>query len=267
MYTATVPIPLAGTYLASLQISRTSKSRWHRYKVDATETYFGHDMPSSPTLPKTMRAWTFSSRGLPRDVLTLESSYPVPKNPENDDLLIQVTHVSLNPGSYITMNTIPPLVRRVLSGSTTAIAEGEFSGVVHLAGPSAPAIFKPGTRVFGCQPMMKLIAGAGTLAEYFVVSASSVAVTPRGMDLAEASGLSGTGQTAINMFLEIKVKPGDRILVNGGSGGVGTMVVQMAKAKGAYVVATCSGSSTHLVKNLGADEVGTHMYTCALLKF
>lgn len=207
------------------------------------------------TLPEHMRAWTFSSCGRPRDVLILDRTYPVPDPPGKDNLLIRVSHVALNPGCYITMATMPPWVRRLLGGNTTAIAEAEFSGVVHLAGPAASENFKPGTRVFGNFPMMQLIAGAGALAEYIVVSQSSVAIVPSVMGLEEASGLGGAGQTAWNMFLEIDLKPGDRVLVNGGSGGVGTMVIQIAKSKGAYVAVTCSGASTDLVKNLGANEV------------
>ncbi|KAE9389806.1 NAD(P)-binding protein [Gymnopus androsaceus JB14] len=196
---------------------------------------------SSSTLPKTMRAWVFSSRGLPRDVLSFDRSFPVPDPPAKDNLLIRISHVALNPGCYITMANIPPLVRRLLGGNTTAIAEAEFSGVVHLAGPSAPTGLCAGTRVFGNFPMMQLIAGAGALAEYIVVSASSVAVIPPSMGFVEASGLGGAA--------------GDRLLVNGGSGGVGTMVIQIAKARGAYVIATCSGRNIDLVKSLGADEV------------
>ncbi|KIJ43183.1 hypothetical protein M422DRAFT_170065 [Sphaerobolus stellatus SS14] len=210
---------------------------------------------SSSTLPKCMRAWTFSSQGLPRDILSLDHSYPAPSPPAKSNLLIRVSCVGLNPGCYITMATIPPLVRRLLRGPTSPIAEGEFSGVIHLAGPAAPKEFAPGTPVFGCLPMMRLIAGEGTLAEYIVIPSSLVAVVPQSMSMVQAAGLSGAGQTALNMFSAVLVKEGDRILVNGGSGGVGTMVVQLAKAQGAYVVATCSGANAELVKGLGADQI------------
>lgn len=218
----------------------------------------------STTLPKHMRAWTFSSCGQPRDILTLDRTYPVPDPPGKDDLLIRVSHVALNPGCYITMANISPWVRRLLGGKSTAIAEAEFSGLVHLAGPAASEKLSPGTRVFGNFPMMQLIAGAGALAEYIVVPQSSVAIVPPVMGLEEASGLGGAGQTAWNMFLEVDLKMGDRVLVNGGSGGVGTMVIQIAKARGAYVIATCSGPSTDLVKSLGADEVSFHLVYVSL---
>ncbi|KAJ7658498.1 hypothetical protein B0H17DRAFT_1171879 [Mycena rosella] len=210
---------------------------------------------SYSTLPESQRAWTFSSWGLPREILALNLSYAVPPPPVRADLLIRVSHVSLNPGCYLAMAAIPPLVRRLVSGNTTYVPEGEFAGVVHLAGPAAPAHLQPGVRVFGCLPVPKLVAGAGTLAEYFIIPAESVALVPPAMGWAEAAGLAGGGQTAINMLRETTLRAGTRVLVNGASGGVGTMVVQLAKSQGAYVVATCSGANTALVRSLGADEV------------
>ncbi|KAJ6454269.1 hypothetical protein C8R47DRAFT_1061185 [Mycena vitilis] len=210
---------------------------------------------SYPTLPKSQRAWTFSARGLPREILTLNSNYAVPPPPARADLLIRVSHVSLNPGCYVTMAKIPPLVRRLVSGSTEYVSEGEFAGVVHLAGPAAPAHLQPGARVFGCLPVPNLIGGAGTLAEYIVIPTESVALVPPSMGWPEAAGLAGGGQTAVNMLLETTLRSGTRVLVNGASGGVGTMVVQLAKNQGAYVVATCSAANAALVKSLGADEV------------
>ncbi|KAJ7730244.1 hypothetical protein DFH07DRAFT_756368 [Mycena maculata] len=210
---------------------------------------------SYPTLPASQRAWTFSTWGLPREILSLNENYTVPPPPARADLLIRVSHVSLNPGCYVTMAKIPPLVRRLVSGNTTYVPEGEFAGVVHLAGPAVPGHLQPGARVFGCLPVPKLISGAGPLAEYFVIPSESVALVPPSMSWPEASGLAGGGQTAINMLLEARLREGTRVLVNGGSGGVGTMVVQLAKAQGAYVVATCSGASGELMKSLGADEL------------
>lgn len=207
-----------------------------------------------------MRAWTFSSSGLPHDILTLDRSYPVPDPPAKDDVLIRVSHVAMNPGCYIYMANIPPWVRRALGGSQTCIAEAEFSGVVHLAGPAAPAHLKEGTRVFGNYKMMQLMAGSGALAEYIIAPSENLAIIPTCMTFVDSAGLGGAGQTAWNMFQEIDLKKGDRVLVNGSSGGVGNMAVQLAKAAGAYVIATCSARNVDLVKSLGADEVSSIMH-------
>jgi NADPH:quinone reductase-like Zn-dependent oxidoreductase len=98
--------------------------------------------------------------------------------------------------------------------------------------------------------------GVGSMAEYAVIPAREVAPIPKGLGLAEAAGLNGNGQTAALMIKNAEVKRGSRLFVNGASGGVGTLLVQIAKAEGAYVVATGSGGSVKLVKDLGADEVG-----------
>ncbi|CAK5271243.1 unnamed protein product [Mycena citricolor] len=209
-----------------------------------------------PTLPQTQKAWTFATQGLPPDILVLDEQYPVPDPPTAANLLIRVSHVSLNPGCYVTMAELPPIVRRVLSGGrSTFVAEGEFAGVVHLAGPSAPAHLLPGARVFGCLPVPSLLAGGGTLAEYLVIPAACVALAPAGMSWPVAASLAGGGQTAGSMVLEATIQPGTRVFVNGGSGGVGSMVIQLAKAQGAYVVATCSARTRAMVEGLGTDEV------------
>jgi NADPH:quinone reductase-like Zn-dependent oxidoreductase len=209
------------------------------------------------TLPPLQNAWTFKNRGLPEEVLSLVQDHPVPR-PSNGELLIRISYVALNPGCYITMTTIPPIVRQILSlslSAVTALAEGEFSGIVCSKGTNTPSWFTPGTRVFGSLPMLEHFSGKGVLAEYISVPARHVAVVPECMDMVDAAGLSGAGLTAWNMFLEISIKPGDRLLVNGASGGVGIMVVQLAKAKGAFVVATCSERSRELVLRFGASEV------------
>jgi NADPH:quinone reductase-like Zn-dependent oxidoreductase len=143
------------------------------------------------------------------------------------------------------------------------VPELDFAGVVELAGPDAPAALAPGTRVFGSVPLADyILRGRGSMAEYVVVPASEVAVLPdaAGFGLAEGAALNGNGQTAALMVRNAGIKAGDRVFVNGGSGGVGTLAVQIAKAEGAYVVATGSGESAELVKTLGADEVGSRHF-------
>jgi NADPH:quinone reductase-like Zn-dependent oxidoreductase len=160
------------------------------------------------------------------------------------------------------------------------VPEGEFSGVIVLVGPGVGKVprgeesfsrfrdFQPGTQVFGCLPVPSLLGGEGTLAEYISISASQVCIVPENMKMEEAAGLSGAGLTAWAMLNEVPGKESirwtrgqdrdverPRVFINGSSGGVGTMLIQLAKAQGAYVVATCSERSRKLVKSLGADEV------------
>ncbi|KAH8824880.1 hypothetical protein DL96DRAFT_1611138, partial [Flagelloscypha sp. PMI_526] len=202
-----------------------------------------------------MRAWTISHRGQPHDVLHLNSNIPEPPPPLPNQLIIRVSFVALNPGSVVNMGMIPHLVRRFLGGPQSPVAEGEFSGIVHHAGEEARKRFPPGSKVFGTIPVLDVLRGNGCLTELISVPSSHVAVVPEGLDMAEAGGLSGSGQTALDMFSAIKVAKGDRIFVNGSTGGVGIMVVQIAKAKGAYVIASCSAGNASFVQRLGADEV------------
>lgn len=97
------------------------------------------------------------------------------------------------------------------------------------------------------------------MSEYITVAAPTVVRKPDGIALEEAAGLGITGSTALAMLEKAGLKRGDSVLVNGASGGVGTLVVQLAKeavGESGRVVAVCSGRNIELVSKLGADEVG-----------
>jgi NADPH:quinone reductase-like Zn-dependent oxidoreductase len=170
--------------------------------------------------------------------------------------LIKISHSALTPSSAHLINIIPSLPFL----SRPYIPEMDLSGIVELAGPDAPADLKPGTHVFGSVPLLPnyVLYGAGSMAEYAIVPADYLAPVPKAeaFGLAEAAALNGNGQTAALMVKNAGIGKGSKVFVNGGSGGVGTLVVQIAKAEGAYVIATGSGQNADLVRRLGADEVG-----------
>ncbi|MCJ1390363.1 hypothetical protein MMC18_003222 [Xylographa bjoerkii] len=199
--------------------------------------------------PPTMQAWASRSSGIPREVLSLDNAFPVPLPPAGSNILVRISHASLNPGSLVFMSLFPSFLRG------TSIPELDFSGQVQLAGPAVPTFLASGTPIFGSVSFDALIRGGGTLAEYVIVPAELVAVKPTRMSYAEAAGLNSMGQTALKMMRKAEIKAGDRVLVNGASGGTGTMVVQIAIALGAEVVGICSGSNAEMVKDLGAVEV------------
>jgi NADPH:quinone reductase-like Zn-dependent oxidoreductase len=210
-------------------------------------------MTDSPAA-STMRAWTFRTRGPATSVLKLESSITKPGPPTKSNVLIKVSHASLTP-SIAHLTSIVPSVPFL---SRPYTPELDFSGVIELAGPDAPSSLTPGAQVWGSPTLQDfMLYGHGALAEYVLVPAICIALVPKapGFGLAEAAALNGNGQTAALMVKNGGVRQGSRVFVNGGSGGVGTLAVQIAKAKGAYVVATGSGDSAALVKSLGADEV------------
>lgn len=147
-----------------------------------------------------------------------------------------------------------------------SIPETDFSGTVIETGidvsPSRGLI--PGTKVWGNARILDIILhGRGVLAEYVVVSADRVVLMSEGMKWEQAAGLPVAGSVALSMMDLGTVKRGERVLVNGASGGIGSLVVQMAKravGEEGRVVAVCSGRNKGLVEGLGADEVSLYLF-------
>ncbi|KAF2493543.1 NAD(P)-binding protein [Lophium mytilinum] len=207
---------------------------------------------TTPPIAPTMRAWLVSARGPPTTVLKLTTTLPTP-SPKPTDLLIRISHAALNPGSTSLMLLIPQFLR-----AAPSIPEIDFAGTVVAVGSSAPSQFPIGARVFGCLHLKAMTAGKGVLADYIAVSSdeAGVAVLPESWSFEEGAGLAACGITALNMCRAAGMQEGERVLVNGASGGVGTMAVQVARAMGAKeVVGVCSGRNVEMVKGLGADEV------------
>ena len=134
-------------------------------------------------------------------------------------------------------------------GMTLPIRLGsEYVGVIERTGEGITR-FCAGDEVFG---MVK----AGAFSEYITVPAVDIARKPKGLSLEEAAALPLAGTTAWQaMFDEAGLVAGQRLLITGASGGVGTLAVQLAKAAGVYVTALCSTRNIDLVRDLGADDV------------
>lgn len=113
---------------------------------------------------------------------------------------------------------------------------------------------------------MSVAMGRGTLAEYIEVPASKVVVKPKSIEARDAAGALGVaGQTAWIVLKEAGVKEGDCVLVNGASGGVGSVLVQVARAKGCIVYGVCSEANREFVMGLGAKEVSFCSLECHLV--
>lgn len=210
---------------------------------------------SNASAPST-RAWTHTRAGLPSQVLNLASDIPAPTTLKPDEVLVKVSHTALNPGASVMLQLIPMIFR-----TKPSIPEVDFAGTIAKLGSSVPPTRKlsPGTRVFGCIPLGQHVSkGKGALAEYVVVPAGHLFPTPEGMKNEEAAGLGVAGCSALGFLDVAKIKEGERVLVNGASGGVGSLLVQMVKGavgESGVVVAICSGRNEELVRGLGADEV------------
>lgn len=205
-----------------------------------------------------MRAWVRTQRGSARNTLKLATDVPTPKVPTglSSDVLIRVSHVALQYTSELLMKTAPNFL---FSGPW--IPEIELSGEVVAAGNGVPAgVCEAGTKVvaFRSVPSLPMILGHGVLAEYVRMPASQVArVDATAVDIASASGVSCSGSTALKMIRRAGVREGHSVLVNGASGSVGSVLVQLCKLRGAKVVGVASGGNEEMVRGLGVDEVRT----------
>lgn len=124
----------------------------------------------------------------------------------------------------------------------------EFSGTVSKLGTGVTQ-FEVGDEVYGHSRM-------GTTAEFAIASVDAVALKPSGMDLPDAGAVPLAGSTAYQAIFHVAdVQAGQRVLIQGAAGGVGTFAVQFAKVRGAYVIGTASEKNHHLLKELGCDEV------------
>ncbi|EKX41723.1 hypothetical protein GUITHDRAFT_74502 [Guillardia theta CCMP2712] len=168
-------------------------------------------------------------------------------------LLCRVICAGINPvdAKFLVGDKLPhwagEIGRSVIEGRTVGF---DFSGIV-VDTPSDCSQFKVGDRVFGILP-----AGQGTFTQYVHVPIDQVAIKPSSLSFAEASSLPLVGLTALQALkIDHHLAPSQRLLVIGGSGGVGHVAIQVAKAIGAKVTTICSPSNTDFVRSLGADKV------------
>ncbi|MFD8420408.1 NAD(P)-dependent alcohol dehydrogenase [Streptomyces sp. NPDC059466] len=181
------------------------------------------------------------------DVLELkEFDEPVPAAGE---VLVRVRAVSVNAYDWHLMRGDPYLARLSFGvrRPRTPVRGRDFAGRVEAVGPEVKRL-RPGDEVFGETD--------GAFAQYVAAPQDMVAVKPEGLSFEQAAALPLAGNTALIGLRDLgSVKPGQRVLVNGASGGVGTFAVQIAKAYGAEVTAVCSTRNVDLVRSLGADHV------------
>jgi NADPH:quinone reductase-like Zn-dependent oxidoreductase len=198
-----------------------------------------------------MRAAVYRRYG-PPEVVRIED-VPRPE-PKANEVLVRVRATTVSAGdSRLRSARVPPgfgVLLRLgfgISGPRRPILGWDFAGEVAAAGPSV-ARFAPGDRVFG--------AGMGAHAEYVVASEDRVAPMPRDLRYEDAAALVFGGTTSLFYLRDkAKIQPGDRVVINGASGAVGTAAVQLARHFGATVTGVCSAANAELVRSLGAARV------------
>jgi NADPH:quinone reductase-like Zn-dependent oxidoreductase len=196
---------------------------------------------------KVMRAWLYTSTsGGLENTMRLTDAAPQPQVSQSSDMLVQVQRMSPNPTDYkVAEHGV--VARAVIP--VPASPGADYAGTVVETGSGITA-FHVGDRVFGRLDKVR----HGSMARYVVVRSGECALVPDGVSLDDASTVGTAGLTAYQL-LSPNVKQGDKVFLNGGSGGTGTFEIQIAKVLGCHVTTSCSGRNVELCRSLGADEV------------
>jgi NADPH:quinone reductase-like Zn-dependent oxidoreductase len=194
-----------------------------------------------------MTAITARTYGGPDVLATEELAVP---SPQAGEVLIEVRAASLNALDWHFLTGTPYLMRLLfgLRRPKRFIRGADVAGVVVAVGADVTRL-GVGDSVFGEAP-------GGGCADYVAVNEEHLVPIPQGVSFEAAAATPVAGLTALQgLRTHGDLQPGDRVLINGAAGGVGTMAVQIAKSLGAHVTAVCSTRNVDMVRSLGADEV------------
>jgi NADPH:quinone reductase-like Zn-dependent oxidoreductase len=199
-----------------------------------------------------MKAIICTKYGSP-DVLQLqEVEKPAP---QDDEVLIKIHAASVNARDWRFMRAKPFFIRLMPGGflqPKNKILGADVAGRVEAIGSNVKQ-FKPGDEVFGYLPSAT---GRGTFAEYVCANEKAITLKPANLTFEQAAAVPEAAMTALQGLRDKgNLHPGQKVLINGASGGVGTFAVQIAKAFGAEVTAVCSTRNLEMVRSLGADHV------------
>ena len=194
-----------------------------------------------------MKAIRINEFGGP-EVMKLEDiERPVPAA---DEILVKVYASGVNPVDWVVRNGGNDFLRSFLTLPMTL--GWDAAGIVEETGSDVTE-FQKGDAVYGVPNFPGI---NGSYAEYCAAKASQFSLKPKSVSFNEAAGVPLVGLVAWTGIFELgKLQPGQRILIHGASGGVGSFAVQFAKAKGAYVIGTASAGNLEFLKQIGADEV------------
>ncbi|KAJ6118968.1 hypothetical protein N7471_013588 [Penicillium samsonianum] len=196
----------------------------------------------------TMKAWQFRSSGGPieKNLFQPDSGIPKPKTTANE-ALVEVYSTALNPIDYKILEV--GLLTKMIFRSPVTPGLDVCGRVVEIG--SQVDSFRVGDIVYGsCNGVF----GHGALAQFVPVSTDALALVPDGFKADDMASIATVGMTTYQ-GLKPHVKAGDKVFINGGSGGTGVVSIQIAKALGCHVTTSCSTANVKLCKSLGADEV------------
>jgi NADPH:quinone reductase-like Zn-dependent oxidoreductase len=236
----TLRCKIAGSFLVLATVTLIGLATALGYETDCAPA------PALPAGATAMKAIVNRCYGPPA-VLRLENiAKPIPAEHE---ILVKVRAAAVNPLDWHRMRGEPYLMRRNAGiGAPKNERMGvDFAGIVEAVGKSATK-FKPGDEVFGLR--------TGAFAEYVTTREDYVVLKPANATFEEAAAIPIAAVTALEALREHgRVQAGQKVLINGASGGVGTYAVQIAKSFGAEVTGVCSTRNVSMVRSLGADQV------------
>lgn len=195
-----------------------------------------------------MKAIVYRSYGSAEVLKCEDIPQPIPKD---NEVLIKIRAAALNPLDWRMMGGVPFLIRRLMKMKTPSSAQPvgigrDIAGVVEAVGKNVTQ-FKIGDEVFGnCE--------AG-VAEYACTKESALVAKPEALTFEQAAAIPVAGLTALQGLRKGKIQAGQKVLINGAAGGVGTFAVQVAKTFGAEVTGVCSGANAEMVMSISADKV------------
>jgi NADPH:quinone reductase-like Zn-dependent oxidoreductase len=192
----------------------------------------------------TMKAVRIHEYGGP-EVLTYEDA-PRPAPPGPGDVLIRVHAAAVNPVDW---KVRAGYLRAFCDYKLPMVPGWDVSGVVEAAGAGVTRL-KKGDAVYANPDLMR----DGAYAEYVVVGEDKVALKPKTVDHVQAAAMPITALTAWQSLDASGLSKGQRILIHGAAGGIGSFAVQLAKLRGAYVIGTASGRNQAFLRTLGVDE-------------
>jgi NADPH:quinone reductase-like Zn-dependent oxidoreductase len=197
------------------------------------------------TIPASMRAIVQDRYGHPEEVLKWDE-VPVPA-PEDDEVVIRVHAASVHVGDLVSIQGEPLIARLAtgIRGPKSRVPGTDIAGTVVATGKAVTQL-RVGEEVFGWS--------TGAFAEYVCAGEDHFVPKPSNLTLQQSAAV-GVSASAALQLLRDRVKPGDKVLINGASGGLGSYAVQIAKAFGAEVTGVCGPGNVDTVRALGADHV------------
>lgn len=197
-----------------------------------------------------MKAIIYTQYGSPDVLQFTEAAKPAP---QANEVLVKIYAASANPLDWRLMRAQPFLARLdngLFKPKETRLG-ADFAGRVEAVG-SGVTQFKPGDEVFGDN----FGRGLGAFAEYISIHEDFLTLKPANVSFESAAAVPTAALTALQgLLVHGEIRPGQKVLVNGASGGVGTFAVQIAKSFGAEVTAVCSTRNVSMVRSIGADHV------------